>query len=301
MEIEKFISLLKNKNEFYEHISIEQRLSNNTVLSYKSDLDLFEKFITKNNFKDQTVETVVRKYITKKSVMGVSGRSSNRFICSLKKFLKFFLKDKYFNFINVKSPKFTNRLPNILNVEEVERLLNFKPSKYEDYLDRVILEVLYSSGLRVSELINLQKKNIDFEEEMIKVIGKGQKERIIPIGSKALDSIKQYINVKPNNNDSNNFFFTNKKCKNVNIRYIQRMIKKRCLMAGIHKDITPHTLRHSFASHILQSSGNLRVVQELLGHSNINTTQIYTHLDWQNLAKTYDKTHPRAKIKQNKL
>ena len=301
MEIEKFISLLKNKNEFYEHIRIEKRLSNNTVLSYKSDLDLFEKFITKNNFKDQTVETVVRKYITKKSVMGVSGRSSNRFISSLKKFLKFFLKDKYFNFINVKSPKFTNRLPNILNVEEIERLLNFKPSKYEDYLDKVILEVLYSSGLRVSELINLQKKNIDFEEEMIKVIGKGQKERMIPIGSKAIDSIKRYMNVTPSNNDSNNFFFTNKKCKNVNIRYIQRMIKKRCLIAGIHKDITPHTLRHSFASHILQSSGNLRVVQELLGHSNINTTQIYTHLDWQNLARTYDKTHPRAKNKQNKL
>ena len=183
----------------------------------------------------------------------------------------------------------------------MERLLNFLPVKYEDFLDKVILEVLYSSGLRVSELINLQKKNIDFEEEMIKVIGKGQKERIIPIGSKALDSIKRYINVKPSDYDNDSIFLVNKKCKNINIRYIQRMIKKRCLMAGIHKDISPHTLRHSFASHILQSSGNLRVVQELLGHSNINTTQIYTHLDWQNLAKTYDKTHPRAKIKQNKL
>ena len=286
MEIEKFISLLQNKKEFYNHICTERRLSNNTVLSYKSDIDLFEKFIAKNNFKDLTVETVVRKYVTNKSVMGMSGRTNNRFISSLKKFLKFFLKDNYINFINVKSPKFTNKLPNILNVEEVERLLNFKPSQFEDYLDKVILEVLYSSGLRVSELINLQNKNIDFEEEMIKVIGKGQKERIIPIGSKALDSIKRYIEVKP---------------RDFNNRYVQRMIKKRCLMAGIHKDITPHTLRHSFASHILQSSGNLRVVQELLGHSNISTTQIYTHLDWQNLAKTYDKTHPRAKIKQNKL
>ncbi len=292
---------MKNKNKFYEHIRVEKRLSNNTVLSYKCDLDLFERFINKNNFKDQTVETVVRKYITKKSIMGMSGRTNNRFISSLKKFLKFFLKDKYFNFINVKSPKFTNRLPNILNVEEVERLLNFKLSEYEDYLDKVILEVLYSSGLRVSELTNLQIKNINFEEEMIKVIGKGQKERMIPIGSKALDSIKKYINIKPIGYESNDFFFVNKKGKNVNIRYIQRMIKKRCLKAEIHKDITPHTLRHSFASHILQSSGNLRVVQELLGHSNINTTQIYTHLDWQNLAKTYDKTHPRAKIKQNKL
>ena len=181
----------------------------------------------------------------------------------------------------------------------MERLLNFLPVKYEDFLDKAILEVLYSSGLRVSELVTLQKKNIDFEEGMIKVIGKGQKERIIPIGLKALDSIKRYINVKPS--DYNDYFFVNKKCKNINIRYIQRMIKKRCLLAGIHKDISPHTLRHSFASHILQSSGNLRVVQELLGHSNINTTQIYTHLDWQNLAKTYDKTHPRAKIKQSKL
>ncbi len=135
---------------------------------------------------------------------------------------------------------------------------------------------------------------------MIKVIGKGQKERIIPIGTKALDSIKRYINVKPSDDDDN-YFFVNKKSKTTNIRYIQRMIKKRCILAGIHKDISPHTLRHSFASHILQSSGNLRVVQELLGHSNINTTQIYTHLDWQNLAKTYDKTHPRAKIKQSKL
>ena len=301
MEIEKFISLLQNKKEFYEHICTERRLSNNTVLSYKSDIDLFEKFITKNNFKDQTVETVVRKYITKKSVMGMSGRTNNRFISSLKKFLKFFLKDNYFNFINVKSPKFTNKLPNILNVDEIERLLNFKPSIYEDYLDKVILEVLYSSGLRVSELINLKIKNIDFEEEMIKVVGKGQKERIIPIGSKALVSIKRYIDVKPGDCNNSEIFLVNKNCKDVNIRYIQRMIKKRCLMAGIHKDITPHTLRHSFASHILQSSGNLRVVQEMLGHSNINTTQIYTHLDWQNLAKTYDKTHPRAKIKQNKL
>ena len=296
MEIEKFISLLEDKDKFYKHIYFEKKLSNNTVLSYKSDLELFHQFITENNFRDQTVETVVRKYITKKSVKGISGRTTNRFISSLKKFLKFFMKDGYFNFINVKSPKFTNKLPNILNVEEVERLLNFKAVKYEDFLDKVILEVLYSSGLRVSELVNLKKKNIDFEEEMIKVIGKGQKERMIPIGSKALDSINRYINVKPNQNISSNFFI-NKKCKNVNIRYIQRMIKKRCVSVGIHKDITPHTLRHSFASHILQSSGNLRVVQELLGHSNINTTQIYTHLDWQNLAKTYDKTHPRAKIK----
>jgi len=299
MEIEKFISLLQNKKEFYEHICSERRLSDNTILSYKSDIDLFEKFITKKNFKDQTVETVVRKYITKKSVMGMSGRTNNRFISSLKKFLKFFLKDNYINFINVKSPKFSNKLPNILNVEEMERLLNFMPVKYEDFLDKAILEVLYSSGLRVSELVTLQKKNIDFEEGMIKVIGKGQKERIIPIGLKALDAIKRYINVKPN--DYGDYFFVNKKCKTINIRYIQRMIKKRCLLAGIHKDISPHTLRHSFASHILQSSGNLRVVQELLGHSNINTTQIYTHLDWQNLAKTYDKTHPRAKIKQSKF
>ena len=301
MEIEKFISLLENKNKFYEHIFLEKKLSNNTVSSYKNDLDLFEKFITKNKFKDQTVETVVRKYITNKSIEGVSGRTTNRFISSLKKFLKYFLEEKYFNFINVKSPKFSNKLPNILNVDEMERLLNFKPIKYEDFLDKAILEVLYSSGLRVSELVNLQKKNIDFEEEMIKVLGKGQKERIIPIGLKALDSIKQYINVKPSDYNNDNYFFVNKKCKNLNIRYIQRMIKKRCLFAGIHKDITPHTLRHSFASHILQSSGNLRVVQELLGHSNINTTQIYTHLDWQNLAKTYDETHPRAKIKQSKL
>ena len=300
MEIEKFISLLKIKNKFYEHISFEKRLSINTILSYKNDLDLFEKFITKNSFKDQTIETVVRKYITNKSLAGVSGKTTNRFISSLKKFLKFFLEDKYFNFINVKSPKFINKLPNILNVEEVERLLNFKLVKYEDFLDKVILEVLYSSGLRVSELVNLQKKNINFEEELIKVVGKGQKERIIPIGSKALNSIELYINVKPGDNNSDNFL-VNKKCKNINVRYIQRMIKKRCILAGIHKDITPHTLRHSFASHILQSSGNLRVVQEMLGHSNINTTQIYTHLDWQNLAKTYDKTHPRAKIKQNKL
>ena len=119
MEIEKFISLLKNKNEFYEHIRVEKRLSNNTVLSYKSDLELFERFITKNNFKDQTVESVVRKYLTKKSIIGVVRRTNNRFISSLKKFLKFFLKDKYFNFINVKSPKFKNRLPNILNVEKL--------------------------------------------------------------------------------------------------------------------------------------------------------------------------------------
>ena len=299
MEIEKFISLLKNKKKFYEHILFEKRLSNNTISAYKNDLDLFEKFITKNKFKGQTVETIVRKYITNKSIKGISGRTTNRFISSLKKFLKYFLKDKYFNFINVKSPKFSNKLPNILNVEEMERLLNFLPVKYEDFLDKAILEVLYSSGLRVSELATLQKKNIDFEEGMIKVIGKGQKERIIPIGLKALDSIKRYINVKPS--DHNDYFFINKKCKTINIRYIQRMIKKRCLLAGIHKDISPHTLRHSFASHILQSSGNLRAVQELLGHSNINTTQIYTHLDWQNLAKTYDKTHPRAKIKQSKL
>ena len=203
--------------------------------------------------------------------------------------------------MGIKPPKSEKLLPQTLSVDQTIKLVDIKDDSFLGLRDHAILELFYSSGLRLSELVNLNQNDINFDDGTISVVGKGNKERVVPVGSFASEAIKKWLALRKN---IRNLTFTNKKIlflsqngKKLTPRAIQYRLKFWAIKQGIPENIHPHLLRHSFASHLLQSSQDLRAVQELLGHANISTTQIYTHLDFQHLSKIYDKAHPRAKKK----
>ena len=194
----------------------------------------------------------------------------------------------------VTAPKIANTLPDVLSPEDVEQLLNFKPSSVIEIRDMAIVELMYSSGLRVSEAINI---NItDFEDDMafLRVLGKGSKTRLVPLGKFAIKAVENWLNERKKISNNTEALFLNSKGSRLSIRSVQLRLKKMAIKQGL-PPIHPHMLRHSFATHMLESSGDLRTIQELLGHSSLSTTQIYTKLDYQHLAKIYDEAHPRAK------
>ena len=194
----------------------------------------------------------------------------------------------------VTAPKIANTLPDVLSPEDVEQLLNFKPSSIIEIRDMAIVELMYSSGLRVSEAINI---NItDFEDDMafLRVLGKGSKTRLVPLGKFAIKAVENWLNERKKISNDTEALFLNSKGSRLSIRSVQLRLKKMAIKQGL-PPIHPHMLRHSFATHMLESSGDLRTIQELLGHSSLSTTQIYTKLDYQHLAKIYDEAHPRAK------
>ena len=194
----------------------------------------------------------------------------------------------------VTAPKSSNTLPDVLSPEDVEQLLNFKPSNTIEIRDMAIVELMYSSGLRVSETVNINIS--DFEENMsfLRVIGKGSKTRLVPLGRFAINAINNWLNEREKISNNTDALFLNSKGSRLSVRSIQLRLKKMAIKQGL-PPVHPHMLRHSFATHMLESSGDLRTIQELLGHSSLSTTQIYTKLDYQHLAKIYDKSHPRAK------
>ena len=194
----------------------------------------------------------------------------------------------------VTAPKIANTLPDVLSPEDVEQLLNFKPSSVIEIRDMAIVELMYSSGLRVSEAINI---NItDFEDDMtfLRVLGKGSKTRLVPLGKFAIKAVENWLNERKKISNDTEALFLNSKGNRLSVRSVQLRLKKMAIKQGL-PPIHPHMLRHSFATHMLESSGDLRTIQELLGHSSLSTTQIYTKLDYQHLAKIYDEAHPRAK------
>ena len=191
-------------------------------------------------------------------------------------------------------------LPQTLSVDQTVKLVDIKDDSFLGLRDHAILELFYSSGLRLSELVNLNKNDINFDDGTITVIGKGNKERVVPVGSFATKAIKKWLKIRKNISgltSETEILFLSQNAKKLTSRAIQYRLKFWAIKQGIPENIHPHLLRHSFASHLLQSSQDLRAVQELLGHANISTTQIYTHLDFQHLSKIYDKAHPRAKKK----
>ena len=194
----------------------------------------------------------------------------------------------------ISAPKTPSNLPDVLSPEDVEQLLNFKPSSLVEVRDMAIVELIYSSGLRVSEAIDIDIA--DFEEDMsfLRVIGKGSKTRLVPLGKFAINAIKNWLIEREKIVNNTDALFLNSKGTRLSVRSVQIRLKKMALKQGL-PPIYPHMLRHSFATHMLESSGDLRTIQELLGHSSLSTTQIYTKLDYQHLAKIYDQAHPRAK------
>jgi len=291
---------LENYKNF---ISFERRLSEHTVKNYFRDIDMLIQ-LNKNLSLEDLKSNDVRRSISSLHAKGLSSSSLSR-ILSAWKGLFVFLMDQH-NFrhnpvLEIKTPKKTKKLPQTLSVDQTIKLVNIKDDDFISIRDRAILELFYSSGLRLSELVNLKLEDINFPDGIISVLGKGKKMRIVPLGTEAILSLKKWIKTRSElkNVDGNLYVFLTKQAKNLSQRAIQYRLKFWAKKQGLSENIHPHLLRHSFASHLLQSSQDLRAVQELLGHENISSTQIYTHLDFQHLSKTYDQAHPRAK-KQKK-
>ena len=201
---------------------------------------------------------------------------------------------------NISSPKSTQLLPKALDTDLVKRLLDFKPQGDIEIRDKAMVELLYSSGLRLSELCGLNMDSVSIKERSCRVVGKGNKTRDLPVGEKAIQSLRDWLLVRNNiSSDTNKALFLNKNGKRISTRSVQLRLERLSKKRGLPM-VNPHMLRHSFASHILESSGDLRAVQEMLGHSDIGTTQIYTKLDFQHLSKVYDEAHPRAKSEKTK-
>ena len=287
---------------YTEYISFEKRLSKNTIKNYLKDIFKLEELNNQEPLNKIEIDDI-RKNISSLHSKGLNGKSLSRMLSSWRGFYEFLI--NRFNFIKnpiigIKAPKSPKKLPQILSVDQAVRLVDIKDESFLGVRDHAVLELFYSSGLRLSELTNLNENDINLSDETITVIGKGNKTRILPIGDMAIKAIKKWLTLRLkflDGSSNNSALFLSKLSKRLTPRAIQYRLKFWAIKQGIPENIHPHLLRHSFASHILQSSHDLRAVQELLGHENISTTQIYTHLDHQHLTEIYDKSHPRAKKK----
>ena len=272
--------------------------SEHTISNYERDVNRFFKYLTENKIYPDDVSTaIITGWIIFLRREGLSNRSIQRNISSLKNFYKYLFKNgitdtNYFE--SVQSPKIGETLPKALTPEDVEKLLSFEPKTFSDARDKAFLELLYSSGLRVSEAVSVNISSFESDFNFVKVLGKGKKERMLPVGKYAKDAIVTWLNIRDNNVNNTDALFTNKYGNRISVRAMQQRIYKISVAQGM-SPVSPHMLRHSFATHILESSGDLRSIQEMLGHSSLSTTQIYTKLNFQQLAKIYDKSHPHGK------
>lgn len=283
-------------SDFLSYLEVEANYSENTIKSYENDLNKFEEY-----YKDKDLLKItskdIDKYIQTLSDLAPSTVSHN--ISSLKTFYSYFLKLGHISANptdGTKSPKLGVHLPTYLTIDEVNNLLDIEVTDAFSSRNKAILELMYATGLRISEVISLEFKNIDYDECIVRVIGKGSKERIVPINDYAIKYLKDYIdNYRPElvKNEMNNYIFLNNHGHMLTRQGIFKMIKSYASIKGIKKTIGPHTLRHTFATHLLENGADLRVIQELLGHESISTTQIYTHLTNEALHNEYNKYFPR--------
>ena len=283
-------------SDFLVYLELDLNYSDNTVLTYENNIEKLIKFIGKKDLlKLQAAD--LEKFIL--SLEELEASSIANVISSIKTFYNYYIKLNKVSYNPtdlIDMPKLVKRIPDYLTVQEVETLLDIDVVDAFSARNKAILELLYSSGLRISELINLELKSIDFDDCVIKVFGKGSKERIVPMNDYAINALEEYIDnyrslmVKK---EINNYVFLNNHGKIMTRQGVFKMIKKECLIKGINKNISPHTLRHTFATHLLQNGADLRIIQELLGHSDISTTQIYTHVTNEKLKNDYKEFHPR--------
>lgn len=280
--------------KFLRYLEIEKNSSPHTILNYKLDLKEFSDFL-----KDVKIDSVdyllTRKYLAALKERKLSARSVGRKVSSLRSFFKFLVKEglaKANPTDAISSPKQEKSLPKFLTEMDVVRLIEAPAlDTLKGLRDRAIFETLYSTGMRISELTGLTLGNIDFIGGTLKVLGKGKKERILPIGERALRAIRNYLKERKVESST---VFLNKNKKPLSARGIRKVMDKYIQMISLKEHVSPHTLRHSFATHLLNRGADLRSVQELLGHANLSTTQIYTHLTTEKLKSVYEKAHPRA-------
>ena len=289
---------------FLSHLEIVRHLSPHTINSYKRDLSSFFSFLKeKKDSWEEIQDHQVREFIASERRRGLNPRSLQRMLSSIRSFFNYLLDEEIIDTnpaADISSPKAAQLLPKALDTDLVKRLLDFKPQGDLEIRDKAMFELLYSSGLRLSELCGLDLSGISIKERSCRVVGKGNKARDLPIGEKAIQGLRDWLLVRKKiSADNNEALFLNKNGKRLSARSVQLRLERLSKKRGLPM-VNPHMLRHSFASHILESSGDLRAVQEMLGHSDIGTTQIYTKLDFQHLSKVYDEAHPRAKTRKNK-
>ena len=297
MNDEKYFlySLIYNYLDFSENI---KGLSKNTTISYQRDLNKFSKFLKKSGVNDfeSLTEEICSAWIADLFKQNVSARSIQRHISSAKGFFSYLKKSGLVTnspFELISSPKSPSHLPNILSPEEVSQLLNFKPKNAQEKRDLAIIELIYSSGLRVSEAVSANLSDFEDNKNFLRVLGKGSKTRLVPVGRYAKNAIENWIIERDKLLTKDDSLFVNLRGNRITTRSVQERLKNIAIMQGL-PPVNPHMLRHSFATHLLESSGDLRSIQELLGHSSLSTTQIYTKLDYQHLIKVYENSHPRA-------
>jgi len=286
---------------FSEYLASERRLSRNTSLAYLRDVNQFTDYVQSKGSLFQTPDRIdhlfSRNYLRYLETLKLSRKSIARKVSSCRAFFRFLVREKKIKlnpFEHILTPKLGKRLPSFLYPEEVVRLLESVDLKKKNGVrDIAILELIYASGMRVSEISKLRPDDIDLANGEVLVQGKGDKERVVLIGSKAVSSIRDYL--KERKKTPGSTLFLGRMGTPLTSRSIERMIKKFAKKAGLAKKVTPHTLRHSFATHLLGGGADLKVVQELLGHSSLSTTQIYTHITKEKLKNVYDGAHPRAK------
>lgn len=285
----------ENIKAYIDYLMYERRLSKNTIIAYKKDLNVIISTLKKdlNQLNKDDINNFLKN-------MDVSSRTKAHYLTVL---------NSYYNYLiftgllsmnpcdMIKSPKIEKKLPVYLTIEEIDKLFNIRLNKPIDYRNKAMLELLFATGTRISELTSLTLSQINFEESIIKVMGKGKKERIIPIANNALNYLKVYIyNYREylikNNND---YVFLNKNGEKISRQGFFKILKKMAQDSGINKNISPHVLRHSFATYLLNNGVDLRVIQELLGHENLETTEIYSHLTSQKIKDDYD-NHPHAHL-----
>ncbi len=290
--------LKKEIEDFYEYVHLIRGQALNTAKSYRRDLLKLNDFLqTKNVLSVTKVQKAdMSEWIGVLFDSGLSTKSIQRHISSAKSLFQFLKKRGVIDVSpleTIRPPKASNYLPNTLSPEDVMQLLSFRPNTNGEIRDICIIELIYACGLRVSEAANIDIK--DFEEglQFLRVLGKGSKVRLVPVGSFAIKAIELWLEKRANIETNENALFINLRGKRISSRSIQSSIKKISIAQGL-PPVHPHMLRHSFATHLLESSGDLRSIQELLGHASLSTTQIYTKLDYQHLMSVYEKAHPRA-------
>lgn len=289
--------------KFLDELKYEKKYSKLTINGYLKDLNLFLEYLNNNNIKkyNEVEYQDIRLYINYLYDLKYNNKTISRHISSLRSFFKYLKSNKKIDnnpCALISNPKIEKKLPKYLIFEEVEKLLNaFDNNNYVGLRNSLILEMLYSTGIRVSEIINISVSDISLSDRTIKIIGKGKKERVVYFGSKCLNLLKLYFNnsrIKFNTNNLE-YLFLSKTGKKISDREIRKIVDDAAIIAGVEIKISPHVLRHTFATHMLSDGADLRSVQELLGHENLSTTQVYTHLTNEKIRNVYLSAHPRSK------
>ncbi len=290
---------------FLDHLYRERRLSPHTVQAYERDLRALAGFCRQHRLPgwDGLDAANVRAYAAWLHRRGNDGRSVQRALSAVRTFYGYLLRERLAKTnpaLGVAAPRSARKLPQVLEADRVSALLDMGEQDSLAVRDRAIMELMYSSGLRLSEVVALRTRDIDLREGLVEVTGKGNKQRIVPMGRYACDALRHWLETRatlcaPDEAS----LFVSRRGRSMSPRSVQQRIRRWAVVRGLGTAVHPHMLRHSCASHVLESSSDLRAVQELLGHADIRTTQVYTHLDFQHLARVYDKAHPRARRKRN--